>query len=63
MSDAPRIRRAPVAKMPAVALLAEYASIQRWFGDDFSISQPTTRDYARSDAVEAEILRRLGGAA
>jgi len=40
-------------------LLAEYASLQRWAGDDFSMNPIPDKEVNRGYRIAAEILRRM----
>jgi hypothetical protein len=40
-------------------LLSEYASLQRWAGDDFAINPISRKEIARGYKLAAEILRRM----
>jgi len=49
-----------IDRMTNSELLQEYASYQRWFGDDFCMFLPEEKDHRRSGKIQVEILKRMG---
>jgi hypothetical protein len=49
----------PVCKLTNESLLDEYASLERWAGDDFAVDQITAKECRRKGKLRKEILRRM----